>query len=163
MSISDSDGDDRSLADEWQDDKRHRLLAHIGPDLLSGTRSGQRYFALVMDQPIAMFAMYIIGINAPISNPVLHGLFFYFVYLAYFSVTEAIFGRTFGKWYFGLKVVTSSGNRIGWRQSIVRALMMSIENNPILLGGLPAALFVWFSRRRQRIGDMLAETVVVQV
>jgi uncharacterized RDD family membrane protein YckC len=38
-----------------------------------------------------------------------------------------------------------------------------VEANPILVGELPAALCVIFSRNRQRFGDKVAGTVVVPV
>jgi len=37
-----------------------------------------------------------------------------------------------------------------------------VEVNPLLLGGLPAGIAVAMSRRRQRLGDMLAGTYVVR-
>jgi uncharacterized RDD family membrane protein YckC len=36
-----------------------------------------------------------------------------------------------------------------------------IEVNPLLFGGIPAGIAVILSRRKQRIGDLLAGTVVV--
>ena len=39
--------------------------------------------------------------------------------------------------------------------------MRLLEVNPLLFGGLPAGIAILTSERKQRIGDMLAGTVVV--
>jgi uncharacterized RDD family membrane protein YckC len=38
-----------------------------------------------------------------------------------------------------------------------------IEVNPFLVGGLPAGLVLLLTRRRQRLGDLLAGTYVVRL
>jgi uncharacterized RDD family membrane protein YckC len=38
-----------------------------------------------------------------------------------------------------------------------------VEVNPLVVGGLPAAIAVGMSHNRQRLGDMLAHTFVVRV
>jgi uncharacterized RDD family membrane protein YckC len=40
-------------------------------------------------------------------------------------------------------------------------LLRILEVNPLLIGALPASIAILSSKRRQRIGDMLAGTVVV--
>jgi len=42
-----------------------------------------------------------------------------------------------------------------------RTLGRALEANPILLGGLPAGIAVFSSAQKQRVGDTLADTVVV--
>jgi uncharacterized RDD family membrane protein YckC len=44
----------------------------------------------------------------------------------------------------------------------VRTLARLVEVNPLLLGALPAGIAILSSSRRQRIGDWLANTVVVR-
>jgi uncharacterized RDD family membrane protein YckC len=39
--------------------------------------------------------------------------------------------------------------------------MTILEVNPLLLGGLPAGLVIISTKRKQRIGDLLAGTLVV--
>jgi uncharacterized RDD family membrane protein YckC len=44
---------------------------------------------------------------------------------------------------------------------LIRSGLRIFEVNPLLLGGLPAGLVIIASQRKQRIGDLLAGTVVV--
>ena len=81
--------------------------------------------------------------------------------IAYFPVSEGLWGRTVGKLVTGLVVVDSKGNRPGLLRATGRTVTRMIEVNPFLLGGLPAGLIVFASKRRQRLGDMLAGTYVI--
>ena len=44
----------------------------------------------------------------------------------------------------------------------MRTLLRLFEVNPLLLGGIPAAIAVLCSKNRQRLGDMLAGTYVIR-
>ena len=83
--------------------------------------------------------------------------------LAYFPVTEGIWGRSLGKLASGLKVVDKDGRTPAIWRIIVRTLMRLIEVNPGLLGGIPAGIAVLASKHRQRLGDMMAGTYVIGV
>lgn len=85
-----------------------------------------------------------------------------FLAVAYFPVSEGIFGRSLGKLVTGLRVVTSEGNVPGINRAILRTLPRVVEVNPFFVGGLPAGLLVLFTGKRQRLGDMLAGTVVLR-
>jgi uncharacterized RDD family membrane protein YckC len=67
-----------------------------------------------------------------------------------------------GKWLAGLTVKTLDGDRIDWRQAAIRTLLRIVEVNPFILGGLPAAICILATERRQRLGDLVAKTVVVR-
>jgi uncharacterized RDD family membrane protein YckC len=82
------------------------------------------------------------------------------LYLVYFFVCEAVFSTTPGKALYGLRVVQFSGERCSWQCALIRTATRLLEVNPVLLGGLPAGIAVISSRHHQRIGDMLAGTVV---
>jgi len=88
-------------------------------------------------------------------------VFFFLVYLSYFVVLEALWSRTLGKYFQGLIVRKLDGSRCDWKASFIRGSLRILEVNPLLLGGIPAGIAVMSSSRRQRIGDMLAGTVVV--
>jgi uncharacterized RDD family membrane protein YckC len=81
--------------------------------------------------------------------------------LAYFPVTEGLWGRSLGKLVTGLVVVDQHGGRPGLAKAALRTLARLIEVNPFLLGGIPAGLIVVFSKERQRLGDMWAGTYVI--
>lgn len=69
-------------------------------------------------------------------------------------------GRTLGKMALGLQVVDEQGLRLQPSQVIVRNLMRLVDMLPLFygLGGLCA----WLSPRGQRLGDWVANTVVVR-
>lgn len=76
---------------------------------------------------------------------------------------QAAFGTTIMKRAFGLAVVRLDGTRAGFREALVRTLLRIVEVNPLLFGGLPAGLSIAFTKRRQRLGDILAGTAVVRI
>jgi uncharacterized RDD family membrane protein YckC len=83
--------------------------------------------------------------------------------LLYYPIGEGLWGRTVGKLVTGLIVVDDSGRPPGIPKAIVRTLLRLIEVNPFLIGGIPAAIAVAASPRRQRLGDMAAQTYVLRL
>lgn len=120
-----------------------------------------RLIAAFFDHLIAFILMMLVEAFVPESLPVLKAILFFVVYLAYFVVLEAIWSRTIGKFFQGLIVRKLDGSRCGWKASLIRNGMRLIEVNPLLLGGIPAGIAIFSSPRKQRIGDMLAGTLVV--
>lgn len=97
------------------------------------------------------------------------------IFISYFLIdwgyaiaTETFWsGQTVGKRVLGLRVIQQSGVRIGFYQAVIRNLVRVVDRQPAimlfgpgfyLLGGAVAA----FSGSQQRLGDMLAGTVVVR-
>ena len=79
---------------------------------------------------------------------------------AYYIVMEATSGATLGKKAMGIKVVKADGGGpISWGESIIRNLLRIIDSFFFYLLG---AIVVWVSKRRQRLGDMAAKTLVVR-
>ena len=58
----------------------------------------------------------------------------------------------------GLKVVTEDGRPIEWGASIIRNLLRIIDGLFVYLVG---AILIWTSPMKQRLGDLLAGTVVI--
>jgi uncharacterized RDD family membrane protein YckC len=90
------------------------------------------------------------------------GIVAYFaITLIYASAAEWIWrGQTVGKRLLGLRVVDAGGLRLEPAQVIVRNLMRFIDALPALylVGGIACVV----SRRRQRLGDLAAGTVVIR-
>ncbi len=80
----------------------------------------------------------------------------------YFIVMEALLGATLGKMMLGIRVVRLDGSPIGWSDSIIRNLFRIIDQIPYGLPYLLGAILVWASSRKQRLGDRVAQTVVVR-
>lgn len=128
---------------------------------LIGDASKARLLALFIDHLIAFAVMMLAVAFVPESLHQMKALFLIFVYLVYFVVLEALWSRTLGKFVQGLVVRKLDGNRCDWTAALIRGFLRIFEANPLLLGGLPAGLVIIASARKQRIGDMLAGTVVV--
>jgi uncharacterized RDD family membrane protein YckC len=70
-------------------------------------------------------------------------------------------GRTPGKRAVGLRVVTVDGAPIRFREAWLR-MLGGIADLLLPPGGVTGLLFVWGTPRNQRIGDLLAGTIVVR-
>lgn len=80
--------------------------------------------------------------------------------IAYGVVCELCFsGRTIGKLCFGLRVVDEHGYTLRLRQIFLRNLLILFDSLPILwaVGGVS----MFFTQRNQRLGDIVANTVVI--
>ncbi len=126
-----------------------------------GDASKARLIAVFIDHLIAFALMMLVVAFVPENLPLLKGFFFIFIYLAYFVVLEALWSRTPGKFFQGLVVRKLDGKSCDWTGALIRGTLRLVEVNPILLGGLPAGLVIIASERKQRLGDLLAGTVVV--
>jgi uncharacterized RDD family membrane protein YckC len=78
--------------------------------------------------------------------------------LGYYIVMEAMSGATLGKRVMKLKVVKEGGGPMDWQASIIRNLLRIIDGFFFYLVG---AIVVWVSKKKQRLGDMVAHTTVV--
>ena len=126
-----------------------------------GDASKARLIAVFIDHLIAFGLMLFIVALVPERFPIIKAIFFFLVYLAYFVVVEALWSRTLGKYFQGLIVRKLDGRRCDWKAALIRGGLRIIEVNPLLLGGIPAGLVVISTSRKQRVGDILAGTVVV--
>jgi uncharacterized RDD family membrane protein YckC len=129
---------------------------------LIGDATKFRIFAASVDNLLAMLAALFTASRLPglpdpdrVSVAVV-------TYLTYFWLQEAIWSNTVGKRLFGLCIRRLNGARCGWGAAFVRTVTRVVEVNPVVLGGLPAALLGAFSRRHQRLGDLLSGCVVIR-
>jgi len=83
---------------------------------------------------------------------------FVFIWFLYFPVIESIYGYTLGKGLFDLKVVRENTENSKFYVSFIRHLVDFID---FFLFGLVAILLVKFTKKHKRIGDLLADTLVV--
>ena len=126
-----------------------------------GDSSKARLIAVFIDHLIAFALTMLVVAFVPESLPILKAVFFFSIYLAYFVVMEAVWSRTLGKFFQGLVVRKLDGSRCDWKAALIRSALRIVEVNPLLLGGLPAGLAIIASERKQRLGDLLAGTLVV--
>jgi len=128
---------------------------------LTGNAGKARIFAATIDNLFAI-VLTIVAISAlNTTNAVIGATVASATYLSYFLIFEATWSRTPGKYLQGLVVRNADGTRCSFGAVLIRTLLRVLEVNPILLGALPAGLFVLLSSRKQRFGDILANTLVI--
>ncbi|HEV8648817.1 MAG TPA: RDD family protein [Actinomycetes bacterium] len=134
---------------------------------------GSRILAYFLDQLIVtaglfllLLAIALIGSVAGSDLPQWSGLALVVVLLpswffGYFIAFETLWrGRTPGKAALGLRVVTREGAPVRFRHAAIRALLGLVD---FFLGlGFFAVVFILFTRDNQRLGDLVAGTLVLR-
>lgn len=135
---------------------------------------GRRFAAHLFDGLIVLVAYIVIGsiVAAQTGNMTSDGFemeggpafvamaLTFLVALAYFAVFESSrSGRTLGKRLLGIRVTTLDGGQASFGQAVTRNLLRLIDG---LILYLPGIVLILMSDRNQRLGDRIAETVVVR-
>ncbi len=103
----------------------------------------------------------LIGMVSPDSMTALTILTYFVITIGYGIGFEWVWhGQTLGKRVLSIKVMDANGLKLQASQIAVRNLMRAIDSLPglYLVGGVAVLL----SKRHQRLGDMVANTIVVQ-
>jgi len=79
------------------------------------------------------------------------------VFYLYFVLMTKYYGQTLGKMVFGLKVVELSGNRLSWGTVIFREWIGRFISATLMI----LYLIVAFSKKKQGLHDMFADTTVI--
>ncbi len=81
------------------------------------------------------------------------------VFLGYYAAAEGLFGTTIGKALFGLIVVTVDGEFPRFGAVLTRTVLRLVDGLPLVY--VVGTITMFASARDQRLGDMAAETLVV--
>jgi len=133
---------------------------------------GRRAGAIVLDAIVLLIAYFVIvvvtgdtstasnagGFSIEASGGGLSTILVVLFSFGYFIVLEATIGATLGKLAVGIRVRMADGAPLTWGASVVRNLLRIIDG---LFFYLVGAILVWNSDRRQRLGDRVADSVVV--
>ncbi len=111
------------------------------------------FYLSLQSQASATFVNVILS-KPPVSQTFVATLFTF----VYYVLCEWLFGMTVGKAVAGLHVVTVDGERAGFWQVVLRNVLRPVEAIGAASG--LGCTVVLMSRRRQRIGDHLAGTLV---
>jgi uncharacterized RDD family membrane protein YckC len=79
--------------------------------------------------------------------------------LVYFTLMEGFFGATVGKFATGIRVVKADGTKADFGAALIRNILRIVDGLFLYLVG---AVLVWTSPTKQRLGDRVAKTVVVE-
>jgi uncharacterized RDD family membrane protein YckC len=71
-------------------------------------------------------------------------------------------GRTPGKAALGLRVVTAEGAPIRFRHAAIRAILGLVDKYLVPFAGVPGVLALLATSRNQRLGDLVAGTIVLR-
>lgn len=134
---------------------------------------GKRFVAHLVDLIIVFIIFYVIGMQVAgevggvtregfslEGTPALVTMGLSFVAsLGYFMLTEGRNGQSFGKLVTGIKVVSSDGSPCSMRQAFIRNFLRLIDGLFFYFVGV---ILIARSDRNQRLGDRIAETVVIR-
>ena len=154
-----------SGADRGGADRRQRRTTMSSASSEPFAAIGDRMLALILDRVViaALLAIpaAVIGERlaaTPVRAVIVASVAFIILALAYHITLEALFGATLGKGLLGLQVRNGSNER-PWRTSSVRNVVRLVDS---LFFYSLAFLVAIFTRRRQRIGDLVAGTTVIE-
>jgi len=83
------------------------------------------------------------------------------ILIGYHALSEYLAnGQSVGKRILGIRVVRVDGQRAGMREAMLRSIVLILDM--VLSSGVLGGLLIATSRRRQRLGDMAANTVVIK-
>lgn len=136
-------------------------------------RLGDRLLAVILDTLVLMGMFAVVGMWAAVrwggltANgfsvkgsaaliPILGTLVAGFLY---YWLLEAVAGATLGKAIVGIRVRSKDGGRCSFAAALIRNLFRIIDGIAVYLVGFLIAVF---SKLRQRLGDHLAKTVVLE-
>ncbi len=130
-----------------------------------------RFVGALIDYIIIAIVSFILGIIIFAGALASGGFGFFFgptllvtivLWLIYFTYFEGTSGQTLGKQVAHTKVVDeNTGATVDMGRAFVRSLLRIIDNLPFLY--IIGLILVAVTPRKQRLGDMLAHTVVVKV
>ncbi len=126
---------------------------------------GSRAAALALDLAIIAAAILLVTLVSQyaggLGRAVLYLLSFFAVW-GYFLFFEAVWdGRTPGKRAVGLRVLHDGGEPLSFQGSVLRNLIRIVDLQPGVTG-MAGAASILLNRRAQRLGDLVAGTIVVR-
>ena len=125
---------------------------------------GRRFVAVLIDGVLMFAVAFVLSLifggagGEGFSLSGAPAFLWFLIGVAYFILMEAYVGATVGKLALGMRVVKLDGSPCDLTASLVRNLLRIVDG---LFGYLVGAILVWTSEKRQRLGDRVANTVVV--
>jgi len=120
-----------------------------------------RGFAWAIDIVVSVLLATTIWAVFTLINDGLAAILFIFVFFGYYIISEAIWGRTVGKRLVRIRVVDMEGKPISAYSAILRNILKIMGLYSLLLI-LVGVVLIADSRYDQRLGDRLANTLVIQ-
>jgi uncharacterized RDD family membrane protein YckC len=121
----------------------------------------KRLLASLVDSMIIAGAWFILVTSQrqiPVAFLTLSGGYLAFITFVYYFLQEGLFASTIGKSLLKLRVVGKTGDPCSFGASFKRNLLRFVDWLPVLY--LIAGVTMLVSHERQRLGDMVAGTIV---
>ncbi|MDF9407882.1 RDD family protein [Pelotomaculum isophthalicicum JI] len=131
----------------------------------TGAGVGKRAVATIVDCVIFFFISYFLAAMSGSATSggfeLTGGPFFLMCVIGfvYYLIFEGTKGATPGKMLVGLKVVKTDGSRCDFGAAAIRTVLRLVDGFLFYLIG---AIVVWSSKTKQRLGDRVANTLVVE-
>jgi len=123
---------------------------------------GRRAFAWGVDVCVVCVVLFLASLLLSQSEAGM-GLFLIVLFVVWwgYPILFEVFGKgmTPGKRWLGLQVVRADGLPVGWRESILRNLLLVADFLPMLYG--TGIVCMSLDARFRRLGDIVADTLVV--
>jgi uncharacterized RDD family membrane protein YckC len=143
-------------------------MSMIRPVARAGTQRdvvGKRVVAFLVDAITIAVAILVLSTVAGFVSDVLGvlvSLVLSLAAIAYFIYMEGTYGQTLGKRLVGIVVVKADGSAVDMRSAAIRNVARIVDAFPTLyIVGFAAMYLV--GEDRQRVGDLVADTMVVAV
>lgn len=122
----------------------------------------RRVGAIIIDVIlIGMITAVLGGILAQARLAALASLIGLLVGFGYYIYLEGNYGQTIGKMALGIVVVTEGGAPVDYKPAAIRTILRIVDALPFLY--LVGIVLIFVTDRNQRLGDIVADTVVVRV
>jgi uncharacterized RDD family membrane protein YckC len=137
-----------------------RIIAGIVDYIIVGIVAAILFFAIFT--PWMMISRPRLGMMAGFGWGWFGGMFLiqFVLWLMYFSYFEGTSGQTIGKRIVHVKVTKEDGLRCDLGSALVRNILRIIDHLPFLY--ILGIILIAVTNKKQRLGDMLARTIVVK-
>ncbi len=127
-----------------------------------GDLFGRRFVASLLDGAVICASW--LGMGYLLSSELYEKTWFVWIGIItlYYPLSEFKYSATIGKKICGLKVVRMDRRKLTYKEPLIRFLARIVEANPFVFLGLPSIIAFIASERRQRLGDIMAKTLVVR-
>lgn len=131
-----------------------------------------RIFASLIDTMLVGFSMVSLFLVYPLSDLrsqsstnfiVLFLVTYLTILFLYHTLLEGTKGVTVGKWLVGIKVVNTDLGDIKMYNSAIRNVLRLVDAFPFFVPYALGVIVIQRSEHRQRVGDIVAHTVVINI
>lgn len=117
--------------------------------------------AWLVDILLSVVVAIIVAAAVGVVSDALAALVFLLVLVGWYVVSEAVWGQTPGKRLVGIRVVDTNGNDISAGDAVMRNITKLLGGSSLLFI-LVGVVLIADSRDNQRLGDRMADTLVVR-